>query len=230
MALRPLDHTCETRGIAPTVATAPYHPARHEPPPHITRHGWPAEEIEMRSNGLILLALAVVTAANTGCCGSCRNWLNRGSLCGTKTAAPAMMGSPVALGTPYVQQPQYMQPQMAAPMQQMVMPQANCQCAPQCVPQCIPQCQPCCDPCMNMCSPCGSGGWSGGYMDSGSMDSGCCGGATTDSGYESGTMVPSTGQPTLPSTTYAPQGGSSLTDPGPAPATVNFPESTKPSE
>ena len=179
----------------------------------------------MRSNGLILLALAVLTSANAGGCAKCRNWLHRGSLCGTKTVAPAMMGSPVALGTPYVQQPQYIQPQMAAPMQQMVMPQANCQCAPQCVPQCVPQCQPCYDPCANMCSPCGPGTWSGGYMDSG-----CCEGATTDSGYESGTIVPSTQQPTLPSTTYAPQGGSPLTGPDPGPSRVNFPESAKPTE
>ena len=178
----------------------------------------------MRVNVLILLALSAVTAANSGCT-SCRNWLHRGSICGTRTAAPAMMGSPVALGTPYVQQPQFMQP-MAAPMQQMVMPQANCQCAPQCMPTCQPMspCQPCCDPCANMCSPCGPSTWSGGYMDGG-----CCEESTTPaSTYDGGTIVPSTQQPSLPST-YVPQGSSPLTtDPGPA--RVNYPESTKPAD
>jgi hypothetical protein len=173
----------------------------------------------MRLNVLIMLALAVLTAANAGCCGPCRNWLNRGSICGTRTAAPAVMAAPVALGTPYIQ------PQMAAPMQQMVMPQPNCQCVPQCAPQCMPQCmpacQPCCDPCAPMCSPCGTG-WSGGYMDSG-----CCEQGTP--AYDSGTMVPDTGQPQIPATTFVPGGPGITTDPGPAPARVNFPESTKPS-
>jgi hypothetical protein len=166
----------------------------------------------MKAKATILLALAIVTIANAGCCRTCRNWLQRGSLCGTTTVAPATMGAPVALGTPYVQ------PQMAAPMQQVVMPQANCQC----MPQCVPMCQPCCDPCATMCSPCGPGTWSGGYMESG-----CCEGAAPATGYDSGTtIVPSTQQPTLPpGTTYAPLGGTSLTDPGPA--TVNYPESTK---
>ncbi len=176
----------------------------------------------MRVKVLIMLALAVFTAANVGCCNRCRNWLHRGSLCGTTKVAPPMMGSPVALGTPYVQQPQqylqpqYIQPQMAAPaMQQFAVPQSNCQC----VPQCVPMCQPCYDPCANMCSPCGPGNWSGGYMESG-----CCEEMTSPStGYESGTYVPSTQQPTLPPGTYAPQGGTSLTDPGPA--RVNYPES-----
>ncbi len=168
----------------------------------------------MKANVLIVLALTVCTVSTSGCA-RCRNWLHRGSICGTRTAAPAMMGSPIALGTPYIQ------PQMAAPMQQMAMPQANCQCAP----QCVPMCQPCCDPCASMCSPCGPSGWSGGYMDSG-----CCGETAPATGYDSGTtIVPSTSQPTLsPGTTYAPQGGTSLTDPGPAPARVNYPESTKP--
>jgi hypothetical protein len=127
------------------------------------------------------------------------------------------------LGTPMAQ-PQYMQPQMAAPMQQVVMPQANCQC----VPQCVPMCQPCCDPCATMCSPCGPGTWSGGYMDSG-----CCGEVSTDATYDSGTTItPSTSQPTLsPGQTYVPQ-GTSLTNPDPGPASnrVNFPSSIKPAE
>jgi hypothetical protein len=175
----------------------------------------------MKARLAILLVLAVVTIANAGCCRTCRNWLQRGSLCGTTTAAPATMGTPVALGTPMVQ-PQFVQPQMAAPMQQAVMPQANCQCQP----QCVPMCQPCCDPCANMCSPCGPSTWSGGYMDSG-----CCGDASTGTTYDSGTtIVPGTSQPTLPSgTTFAPSGGTSL-DPGPAQNRVNFPSSIKPAE
>lgn len=186
----------------------------------------------MRTNVMVMLALAVLTAANVGCCcGRCRNWLNRGSLCGTSTVAPAAVGTPVALGTPFVQQPQFVQPQVAAPvMQPMVMPQANCQCAPQCIPQCVPQCvpqcipmcQPCCDPCASMGLPCGPGTWSGGY---GYMDNGCCEEAGAPiSTYEGGTMVPSTQQPSLPQT-YGPPTGSSLTDPGPA--RVNYPDSTK---
>lgn len=170
----------------------------------------------MKAKATILLALAVITVANAGCCRTCRNWLQRGSLCGTRTAAPATMAAPVALGTPYVQ-PQFVQPQVAAPAQQVVMPQANCQC----VPQCIPMCQPCCDPCM--CSPCGPSMWSGGYIDSG-----CCEQAVPATGYDSGaTLVPSTTQPSLPQT-YVPQGGASLADPGPA--QVNYPQSTRPAQ
>ena len=181
----------------------------------------------MRVNVLILLALSAVTAANSGCT-SCRNWLHRGSICGTKTAAPAMMGSPVALGTPYVQQPQFMQP-MAAPMQQMVMPQANCQCAPQCMPTCQPMspCQPCCDPCANMCSPCGPSTWSGGYMDGGCCEESTTPASTYDGGtstYDSGTIVPSPQQPSLPSTYTPPP----TNDPGPA--RVNYPDSAKPAD
>lgn len=171
----------------------------------------------MKAKVLIVLALTVCTVSTSGCA-RCRNWLHRGSLCGTKTAAPAVMGSPVALGTPMVQ-PQFVQPQMAAPVPQMAMPQANCQC----VPQCVPMCNPCCDPCATMCSPCGPAMWSGGYMDSG-----CCEEASPATGYDSGaTLVPNTTQPSLPQT-FAPQGSTSLTDPGPAPARVNYPESTRP--
>mgnify|MGYP006908205190 CR=1 FL=1 len=116
----------------------------------------------MRRNVLFMLALTVVMAANVGCCSSFRNWLHRGARCGTKTVAPAMMGSPVALGTPYVA------PTMPAPAtQQVVVPQQQCvpQCIPQCVPQCVPMCPPCYDPCANMCcpvDPC-QGTWYGGY-------------------------------------------------------------------
>ena len=84
----------------------------------------------------ILLVLVVLTTANTGCCARFRNWLHRGSPCGTTTVAPAMMGAPVALGTP-VPAPQAapaMVPYMApAPMQQVVVPQPQ-YCCPQPVP------------------------------------------------------------------------------------------------
>lgn len=170
----------------------------------------------MRTNVLIVLALAVLTSATAGCCNTCRNWLRRGSLCGTTTSAPATIGAPVALGTPYIQ------PQMAAPVQQMVMPQANCQCMPQCMPQCVPVCQPCCDPCATMCPPCDPCSTSTGYLDSG-----CCGQMAPATGYESSTSVPTTSMPTLPQT-YTPQGSSNIGDPGPA--RVNYPESAKPLE
>ena len=169
----------------------------------------------MKTKAMILLALTVLTVSTSGCCRTCRNWLQRGSLCGTSTVAPATMGAPVALGTPMVQ-PQYVQPQMAAPPQQVVMPQANVQC----VPQCIPMCQPCCDPCATMCSPCGPAMWSGGYMEGA-----CCEGGVPVQGYDSGaTMVPSTQQPTLPQT-FMPGGSQQIT---PGPAEVNYPPSTKP--
>ncbi|TWU28294.1 hypothetical protein [Bythopirellula polymerisocia] len=163
----------------------------------------------MRRNVLLLLTLTVVTTANVGCCSSFRNWLHRGARCGTRTVAPAMMGSPVALGAP-VAAPT-MQPMMAAPaMQQMAVPQQQCvpQCAPQCVP-CIPMCQPCFDPCANMCcpsDPCSQGSWYGGFSD----------------GDE--TYMPS-------SETFVPQGSSNTITPGPAPEVrTNYPEPEKTEE
>ena len=187
----------------------------------------------MKARNMFVLALAIISIANVGCCARFRNWLHRGSPCGTTTVAPAMMGSPVALGTPYVA-PQQLAPQM---MQPMVMPQANCQCAPQqcvpqcapqcvpqqCMPQCMPMCQPSFDPCSNMCNPCESGTWSGGYLEGNSggclPTEGMQGTETT----ENGSYIPApsiSGQET-----YAPQG--SVISPGPAPTTSNFPEPEK---
>lgn len=148
---------------------------------------------------LILLALAVVTTANSGCHARFRNWLHRGSPCGTTTIAPAMMGAPVALGTP-VAAPQVapaMAPAMAPaprPMQQVVVPQPI---------YCCPQPVPCCPPCEY--DPCQTGfvpGWQGGDM----MVPHCEPGFVTN--YEEGYLVPGSETP-VDSDSYK-------ADPGPA--------------
>ena len=138
---------------------------------------------------LILLALAVLTTANTGCSARFRNWLHRGSPCGTTIAAPAMIGAPMALGTP-VAVPQVapaMVPVMApAPVQQVVVPQPI-YCCPQPVP-CCPQPVPCCPPCEY--DPCQTGfmpGWPGGYMG-GYMTAPCESGSVTS--FDEGYLVP----------------------------------------
>lgn len=148
---------------------------------------------------LILLALVALTTANTGCCTRFRNWLHRGSRCGTTTIAPAMMGAPVALGTP-VAAPQAapaMAPVMApAPMQQVVVPQPA---------YCCPQPVECCPPCEY--DPCQSGympGMPGGYLEGGMMAPCECGAGGT---YGEGYLVPGTETP-LDSNTYK-------ADPGP---------------
>ena len=140
---------------------------------------------------LILLALAVLTTANTGCSARFRNWLHRGSPCGTTTIAPAiapaMMGAPVALGTP-VAVPQVapaMVPAMApAPRQQVVVPQPIF---------CCPQPVPCCPPCEY--DPCQTGlvsGWPGGYLEGNMMAPYECGPITN---YEEGYLVPGSETP-----------------------------------
>ena len=148
---------------------------------------------------LILLALAVLTTANTGCSARFRNWLHRGSPCGTTTIAPAMMGAPVALGTP-VAAPQVapaMIPVMApAPRQQVVVPQPI-YCCPQPVP-CLPPCEY--DPCQTSFMP----GWSGGYLE-GSMMVPSEGDPITN--YKDGYLVPGSETP-VDSDTYE-------ADPGP---------------
>jgi hypothetical protein len=86
----------------------------------------------------ILLGLAVLTASNAGCCcGRIRNWFHKGSPCGT-AVAPAVLGAPLAMGTPMMSAPMS-QPIMSAPMMS----------APICVeaPQCVMPCDPCADPC-----------------------------------------------------------------------------------
>lgn len=142
----------------------------------------------MKSRVTLLLVLAVVTVGNTGCCARFRNWLHRGSRCGTTTVAPAMMGAPVPLGTPYTApQPA---PTTAAPSApQVIVPQNNYQCVPQCIPMCPPQyCNPCydpCDPCQGsmMGVPCDGATWFGGYIENGQP-------ASEIETYEGNTYVP----------------------------------------
>ena len=116
----------------------------------------------------ILLALAALTASNAGCCcgvcGRVRNWFHKGSPCGT-AMAPAVLGAPLAMGTPLatpVAQPM-MQPMMAQPMMS----------APICVEQ-APVCPQMCVPC-DPCDPCGGGSVSTGYGGYGSEGCGCDG-------------------------------------------------------
>ena len=176
----------------------------------------------MNRRVLIVLTLAVVTVTTSGCCARFRNWLHRGSRCGTTTVAPAMMGSPVALGTPYVTPqpaPAMQTPAMAAPtmVPQMMTPQ----CVPQCMPQCIPVCPQTCNPCPNMCYggmmevPCEGGTYFGGYTEEGSTS------AAPTSTYEQGTY----GGTTYPESTYpaSPAGSGSGATPGPQTRT-NYPD------
>lgn len=162
---------------------------------------------------LALLALAVLTTVNTGCSARFRNWLHRGSPCGTTMAAPAVMGAPVAVGTP-VAAPQAapaMAPVMApAPMQQVVAPQPI-YCCPQPVcpqpVQCCPQPVPCCPP--SEYDPCQSGGmmpgWQGGPMEGMVIGPFECDPTTS---FDDGYLVPGTETP-VDSDTYN-------ADPGPA--------------
>ena len=142
----------------------------------------------------ILLALAA-TAASSGCCncgiGRCRNWFSKGSPCGT-TVAPAVLGAPLAMGTPLatpVSVP-YMQPQYAQPMMS----------APVCVDQ-APMCPPCPDQCYD---PCASGAMTMGYMGGYTSEAPCCDGSSG---------MPATMQP---GTTYTvPQGATISPSPQP---------------
>jgi hypothetical protein len=127
----------------------------------------------------ILLAVASLAASTSGCCvcGRIRNLFHKGSPCGTTTVAPAVLGAPLAMGTP-IQQPVMAAP-MAAPM--MAAPPVCCEQAPMCVQPCDP-----CDPC---------GGVATGYAPAAE---GCgCGGAATmvTPGMQvqvpAGTVVPS---------------------------------------
>ena len=162
------------------------HQVRDEQSPLTSHHalirGRPPWRFEKMRKLLILLALAVLMTANVGCCsGSFRNWLHRGSPCGTATVAPTMMGAPMILGS-QLQAPQVaptMAPFMApAPMQQVMVPQPM-YCCPQPVPCCPPALPPCpqyqYDPCQAGVMP----GWSGSYME-GNMMGEC---TTFDEGY-----------------------------------------------
>ncbi len=112
---------------------------------------------------MIFLALAIVMAANLGCCGRCRNLFRRGSPCGgTALAAQPMLRGPIPLGSPF-----------AAP--QAIMPQTIVA-QPNCYQQAVPMCEPCQSggmPCESECMPCDSGymGGSTGYVGEG--DCGC---------------------------------------------------------
>ncbi|MBA3482808.1 MAG: hypothetical protein H0T51_13435 [Pirellulales bacterium] len=146
----------------------------------------------------IVLSLAAV-AASSGCCncgiGRCRNLFHKGSPCGT-TVAPAVLGAPLAMGTPMaapVAVP-YSQPMVSAPMMS----------APMCVeqaPMCVPCPQQCVDPCAD---PCASGavsmGYMGGYTSEGytSGDACCDGSAGMSMPMESGAVI------TMPQGTAAP--------------------------
>jgi hypothetical protein len=142
----------------------------------------------------ILAALAAVTLSSgcTRCCGRCRNWFAKGSPCGTTTVAPAMLGAPLAMGTP-IAQPVMAQPMMSQPMMS----------APMCVEQ-APMCMPCvpCDPCADPCAGAMNMGYMGGYT-SGGM---CC-----ESTGDVMTVAP--GTVTLPPGTTMPPAGT--VDPGP---------------
>jgi hypothetical protein len=130
----------------------------------------------------ILLAVAALATSSSGCCvcGRVRNWFHKGSPCGTTTVAPAVLGAPLAMGTP-LQQP-YMAAPMAAPM--MAAPPVCCEQAPMCVQPCAQPCDPC-DPC---------GGASMGYAPS----DGCgCGGAPATMTVSPGVPIPA-GTVTVP--------------------------------
>ena len=134
----------------------------------------------------ILLALAVVISSSSGCCcGRMRNWFHKGSPCGTAMAAPAVLGAPLAMGTP-VAQPMSM-PMMSSPVMASPMMSGPVMAAPTMCVEAMPQCCPPCDP----CDPCGSGqvtsGYYGGYTTS---EAGCdCAGGAPMSGIPAGATV-----------------------------------------
>lgn len=150
----------------------------------------------MKRNLMILLALVTLTAATTGCA-RCRNLFRRGSpCCGTRTAAPAMIGAPIAIGRPFARPaPTVIAPQMIAP--QVVAPHTHA------VPCCPQYCDPCPTQCIP-CDPCGVGGqggaWFGGYVGDGVVEgSGAnCGPTSTYAGEYGGVID-----------------GGVITDPGP---------------
>jgi hypothetical protein len=124
---------------------------------------------------MILLALAALTLTNSGCTrcfGRCRNLFHKGSPCGT-AVAPAVLGAPLAMGTPFSMP-------VAAPMAAPMMS------APMCVEQ-APVCMPC-DPCADPCS----GGMSMGYLGGFTSDGACC----ESTGAIPMTVAPTTAAPT----------------------------------
>lgn len=139
----------------------------------------------------ILLALAAITASsgcsNCCCLGRVRNWFHKGSPCGT-AVAPAVLGAPLAMGTPLAQpvsapvQPMFASPTMA--------PQMYVEQPAMCYP--CPPCDPCANPCVDPCAdPC-SGAVSMGYMGGYTSEAACCGDGTT---MAPATMAPMTSDP-----------------------------------
>jgi hypothetical protein len=119
----------------------------------------------------IVLALAGLAASSgcTNCCiGRCRNWFQKGSPCGTQVA-PAVLGAPLAMGTPLATPVSAPAPQqfVAAPQPMYI------QQAPMCYDPCA---NPCVDPCAD---PCASGQMSMGYMGGYTSDGACCGDGST---------------------------------------------------
>ena len=137
----------------------------------------------------ILMALATTLAASSGCSsciGRCRNLFHKGSPCGTAMASPAVLGAPLAMGTPMAQ------PMMGAPMMA----------GPMCVPQ-APMCMPV-DPCMDQCAdpcadPCANGmvtmGYGGGGYATGGESCNCAGGSSPTMMVDPSTAVPGTTTP-----------------------------------
>jgi hypothetical protein len=130
----------------------------------------------------ILLALAAIISSsgcsNCCCLGRVRNWFHKGSPCGT-AVAPAVLGAPLAMGTPLAQpvsapvaQPMFASPTMSAPVYVEQTPM----CYP--CPPCDPCANPCVDPCADPCSGTVSMGYMGGYTSEGA----CCGDGSTMSG------------------------------------------------
>ena len=124
----------------------------------------------------ILLALAAITASsgcsNCCCIGRVRNWFHKGSPCGT-TVAPAVLGAPLAMGTPLAQPvaapfAYQQQPMMTAPT---MAPQVYVEQPAMCCPPCDPCANPCIDPCADPCSGAVNMGYMGGYTSEGA----CCG-------------------------------------------------------
>jgi len=151
----------------------------------------------------IVLSLAALAASSgcTNCCiGRCRSLFHKGSPCGT-TVAPAVLGAPLAMGTPMAtpvaapyQQPMFAAPMMSAPMMS----------APMCVEQ-APICMPCPQQCVDPCAdPCASGavsmGYMGGYTSEGYTSGGSCcdgsGGVTMP--MESGAVITTQPGTTMP--------------------------------
>ena len=152
----------------------------------------------------IVLSLAALAASSgcTNCCiGRCRNLFHKGSPCGT-TVAPAVLGAPLAMGTPLAQPvaapfAYQQQPMMTAPT---MAPQVYVEQPEMCYP--CPPCNPCIDPCADPCSGAMSMGYMGGYTSDGA----CCG--------DGATMAPMQMAPMQSGATYTLPPGAITPSPG----------------